>query len=68
MSFMKSQLDLLTDDIAQDEEEAAEYVLRIGNNDAGTRTQWIGITARQAERVLELLDELGEDDNLGGRL
>jgi len=61
MSFMKAQLDLLTDNIEEDNEAGADYVLRIGNNDAGTRTAWIGITARQAERVLELLDELGED-------
>ena len=62
MGFMKTQLDLLTDDIAQDEVDGAEYVLRIANEDSGTRTRWIGITARQAERVLELLDQLGEDE------
>jgi hypothetical protein len=61
--FVRNYTDQLTTDIWQDEVDGAEYLIRLYNEDAGTRTSVIGITAKQALRVLMLLDELeGEDD------
>jgi hypothetical protein len=58
--FLKVEAEWLTGSFDEDNEEGVEYTLQIRNEDAGTRTRMIGITASQAERVLELLSELSE--------
>lgn len=58
--FLKVEAKWLTDSFDEDNEDGVEYTLQIRNEDAGTKTRMIGITASQAERVLELLSELND--------
>jgi hypothetical protein len=58
--FLKAEAERLTESFDDDNEDGVEYTLQIRNEDAGNNTRMIGITASQAERVLELLSELSD--------